>query len=115
MPTPRAIVRTGMTRVWLQEGGAGPAVAPAYMGVWKAGAISWDFGESTAIEIPADDQYDAFQEVASIPGTKGKPTIPMTARYARGLSEMLRMARRGCENDLQIHLGECEDPQLFTS
>lgn len=114
MATPRGVIKRGQTRVWLMESGAGPAVAPEYMGVMRAGAIAWDFGEGSNIEIPADDQYNAFQVVDSLPGTKGKPTIPLTARYTDQLSELLRMARRGCTNDLQVHMGACEDLQDFT-
>lgn len=113
MPTPRGIVRTDMTRIWLQEGGAGPAVAPEYMGVWRAGAISWDQGTSTAIEIPSDSEYGKFQEVDSYQGAAGKPTMPLTARYSDQLSEMLRITRRACLNDLQVHIGKCEDLQDF--
>lgn len=113
MPTHRNVARTGMSRVWLMEQGAGPTIAPAYMGVWKAGAPSWGRGAATKIEIPADDAYDQFQEVASLPGADEKPAITMTARYSQDLSEMLRIRRRGCTNDMQIHIGICEDPQNF--
>lgn len=113
MPTPRNIIQNSGTRVWLMEGGAGPAVTPEYMGVWKCGPVSWDFGESTAIEIPSDSAYGGFEEVASIAGAKGKPGTTLAARLARTLSEMLRMARRECIDDIQVHVGLCQDPQNF--
>lgn len=113
MPTPRKVVISDMTRVWLMEDGAGPDVVPEYMGVWKAGAVSWDFGEATAVEIPSDSGYQQFDEVASLPGTKGKPSTTLTARFARDLSDMLRLARRECYHDFQIHVGACQDPQNF--
>jgi hypothetical protein len=113
MPTPRNIAVNDMTRVWLMEGGAGPGITPEYMGVWKSGGVSWDFGESTPIEIPSDSGYQQFEEVASMAGAKGKPGATLTARYARSLSDMLRMARRECVDDLQVHIGACQDPQNF--
>lgn len=114
MPTPRNIITTGLSRLWLQEGGAGPGTAPEYMGVWKAGAVTWGRGDATAIEIPSDSAYDQFEEVASIAGTEEKPSMTVTARYSQDASEMLRIRRRGCTNDLQVHFGSCQDPQDFT-
>lgn len=115
MPTPRNILINSMTRVWVMENQAGPAVAPEYMGVWKAGAPSWDFGASTPVEIPSDSAYDQFQEVASLAGAKTKPTLGFTARYARSLSDMLRMARRECPHDFQVHIGLCQDVKAFAT
>ncbi len=113
MTTRRNVAKTGSSRVFLQEGGAGPSNAPQYMGHWKAGAVSWDFGESTSIEIPSVGQYNKFDVVGSVEGAQGKPSMPLTARYSRSLSEMLRMARRGCYNDAQVHIGECGNPSDF--
>jgi len=115
MPTRRNVAISEQSRVFLMEGGAGPAVAPEYMGHWKAGAPSWDFGEATPIEIPSDSRYGEFDVVANLPGARGKPSIALTARYTRSLSEMLRMARQGCYNDVQIHFGLCQSPTDFTT
>ncbi len=115
MPTPRNITLNDMTRVWVMEDQAGPAVAPEYMGVWRAGAASRDYGEATAVEIPSDSAYGQFQEVASLPGASGKPTMGFTARYARSLSDMLRMARRECAHDFQVHIGLCQDLKAFNT
>ena len=115
MPTPRNAALKDMTRVFLLEDGAGPATAPEYMGVWKAGAVSWDFGESTAVEIPSDSEYQKFDEIATIAGTQGKPSLPFTARFMRSLSDMLRVTRRGCVHDFQVHIGMCGDPQNFNA
>ena len=104
MPTPRNITINDMSRVWAMEDGAGPAVVPEYMGVWKAGAPSWDFGRAEKVEIPSDVNYQKFQEVASLPGATGKPTMSFQARYSESMSDMLRMARRECYHD--IH-GQC--------
>lgn len=114
MPTPRSMTKTDLTRVFCMEDGAGPAVAPEYMGVWKAGSSSKDYGVAEAIEIPSDAQYGHFDEIDSLPGAESKPTMDFTARYARTLSDMMRLADRECEHDFQIHIGECGDLQDFT-
>lgn len=109
MPTPRNITINDMTRVWAMEDGAGPAVQPEYMGVWRGGAANWDFGEASPVYIPSDSQFQQFDEVASIPGEEGKPTMNFVARYSRNISDMLRMARRRCTHDFQLHIGKCGD------
>lgn len=114
MTTRRNVARTGDSRVFLMEGGAGPATAPEYMGHWRAGAAGWEKGAATNIEIPSDAQYGAFDIVGSVPGAQSKPTLPLTARYNRSLSEMLRMTRRGCGNDVQVRFGLCANPQSPT-
>lgn len=113
MPTPRTVVRSDMSRVWAMEDGAGPAVEPEYMGVWKAGPPSWDFGEAAKIEIPSDVNYMQYQEVGSIPGETGKPTMSFEAYYTEAISDMLRMARRECYHDFQVHIGKCGSVQDF--
>lgn len=115
MPTPRSAALNDMTRVWLMEDGVAPDHAPQYMGVWKAGAISKDYGESTPVFIPSDSAYQQFEEIASLAGTEGKPSITLTARYMRSLSDMLRLAERKCVHDFQVHIGACGDLQNFTS
>lgn len=113
MATPRSVTKTSLTRCWLMEDGAGPTTAPEYMGTWKAGAVSKDYGTAEAIEIPSDSQYGHFDEIDSLPGAESKPTMDFTARYARSLSDMMRLADRECEHDFQVHIGECGDPQNF--
>src|SRR5690606_8743391 len=49
----------------------------------------------------------------TIRGTRGLPTLPITFRMQRTLSEMLRIARKGCEVDVQVHIGTCKNPSDF--
>lgn len=108
------IVRTGFTRVFLLQQRAGPETPPEYQGFWKAGGLTWDQGDVTTVRVPSDSQYDAFNVVGKIIGEPGNPQVDITARYpldARSL--LLRLARRGCDNDLQIHIGNCQNPQDF--
>lgn len=108
------ITRTGYSRVFLLEQRANPDNAPQYEGVWKAGALKWDQGNITVVRVPADGQYDAFTPVGKIIGAPGNPDIDLTAIYsATELSKMFQLARRGCDNDVQIHIGNCQDPKDF--
>ncbi len=106
----RKPTKTSYSRVWLLEDGAKPGTTAEYMGLWKAGAPSWDFGESTAIEGPSSDGFGLFEELEDLPGEKSKPSISLVGRYPRDLSDMLRLARRECYHDFQIHFGACGSP-----
>lgn len=107
---------TANSRVFLMEGGAGPSVAPVYEGLWRAGAVSWEQGDITRIQIPSASQRGKFDRVGSITGEQGDPEIGITARFAQDAkSVLLRLSRNTCENDLQIHFGKCRDPKDFSN
>lgn len=102
------------SRLWLIENRASPARVPSYEGQWMAGSVSWSQGDITKIEVPDDERYGAFRTIAKIVGQQGNPTLPVTARYARDVqSTLLRLARLRCDHDLQIHIGQCQNPQQF--
>ena len=105
--------RSDYSRMWLIEWRAGPANVPSYEGLWKAGAVSWPLGDVTNIYIPDPDEYGQFKVAGKIVGERGNPTVPLTAKYTTDLSTLLRLARLGCDHDLQIHMGFCQDPQDF--
>lgn len=108
------ITRTGFSRMFLLEQRAGPETAPQYQGVWKAGGITWDQGDITIIRQPSDTQYDAFTNIGKIIGAQGNPTFDITGLYPLDAkSTLFKLARRGCDNDLQIHIGDCSDPKDF--
>ena len=107
------VMRSDFSRVFLIEHKAGPANVPSYQGLWKAGAISWAQGDVTPIRIPSSDEYGAFLTAGKIPGEKGNPELPITSRYTTDLSTLLRLARNGCDHDLQVHMGRCKNPQDF--
>lgn len=108
------ITRTGFTRVFLLENRAGPESPPIYEGFWKAGGLTWDQGDITIVRIPSPDQYDAFTNVGKIIGAQGNPTVEITGLYPLDQkSTFLRLARKGCDNDMQIHIGNCQNPQDF--
>lgn len=105
--------RTPFSRLFTIEDLAGPENVPVYQGFSKAGAPSWSLGDRTAIREPDPDRYGAFRIVDAIKGAKGLPSLPIVARYGYTVSEFLRMARRGCPLDLQVHFGRCQDPRDF--
>lgn len=108
------ITRTGFSRVFLMQQRAGPDTPPEYEGFWKAGSLRWDQGTITVVRIPSDGQYDAFTAVGKIIGAPGNPEIDMTSLFPLdSKSVMLKLATRGCDNDLQIHIGNCQDPKDF--
>lgn len=113
MTTQPDIFVNSFSRVFLQEYSAGPANEPAYQGLWKAGAVAWPQGDITRIRLPDPNRYDAFYTGGKIRGEQGVPSVTVMARYTRDRSDLLRMAKNGCEHDLQIHMGLCQNPQDF--
>lgn len=111
MPT-NAFTNT-YSRVWFQEGGAGPSRPRTYHGNWKAGAVSWDRGDLTIIREPDPNSYNKFIRVGRYRGEPGDPELPITARYTFQRSTLLKVARLDCEHTLQVHMGQCENPQDF--
>lgn len=101
------------SRVWFQEGGAGPSRPITYHGNWKAGAVSWDRGDLTIIREPDPNAYNKFIRVGRYRGEPGDPELPITARYTFQRSALLKVARQDCEHGLQVHMGVCENPQDF--
>lgn len=104
---------TGNTRVFLLEGRARPSQAPSYEGLARAGAFSWPQGDTTLIRRPNPHKYNSFLVVGKVSGEPGVPELPLTIRYTDQLSKMLRLARTGCDFDVQVHMGACENPADF--
>ncbi|RPJ40040.1 MAG: hypothetical protein EHM35_00090 [Planctomycetaceae bacterium] len=108
--------KTGYSRVFLTDGGAGPHHAPVYQAYMKAGGASKSYGDVTSIEAPSSIQYDSFIEIDTIKGAEERATMDLMSRYLMDLaSEMLRIAELGCGVDIQIHFGACTDPTAFNT
>ena len=112
---PPEIVKSGDSRIWLLENGFGPNNAPEYQGCMKLGDTQWGFGDITRVECPSPDRYDAFVEVAEIPGETERPTFSLMGRYPRDLSDILALARKGCAFGIIAAFGSCRDPQDLQS
>lgn len=107
------LFKTGFSRVFFHEGQAGPNVAPAYQGLWKAGGLSWGRGDLTTIKAPSETEYDKFDVVDSIQGEPANPQVTINARYTMDRSKLLAVARTNCTHDMQVHMGSCKNPQDF--
>jgi len=104
---------TAETRVWSIKWRAGPANAPIYQGCWKAGSITRPKGEPTIVTCPDPNQFGAFKVVDKIPGELGLPEVTVTARYVQDASDLLEFLSKGCDVDLQMHVGRCKNPQDY--
>lgn len=110
------ILKTAFSRVFLIEGKAAPDHVPAYMSSLKLTALTQNFGDTTKIEVPDEDNYGKFIEVDNIRGMTERATTTLVGRYAANLkSTLLRLARQGCEVDVQLHVGKCTDPSSFNT
>ena len=107
------IMQSGYSRVFLIKNRAAPNHSPMYQGLWKAGALSWAQGDVTNIYVPDPDNYNAFKVAGDIAGDIGRPEMTIMGRYSLDVSELLRLAPKGCKHDFQIHMGKCENPQDF--
>lgn len=107
-------LQTGLSRVYIIEGRARADHEPDYHSCSMAGSISWSLGDVESIYCPDPARYNQFIEIGTISGARERATLTLTGRYALSiLSDYLRLARVGCPMDVQIHMGECEDPFLF--
>lgn len=106
-------VISAFSRLFLVENGANPGTTPSYEGLWRAGALTFGQGDLTPIRVPSGDAYGKFITIATIPGEQDLPELSVTARYTFDLSDMLRLVNIGCTHDLQLHMGQCQNPQDF--
>ena len=110
----RDIQRNDLSRLWLLDGRAGPSNVPTYETRAIAGGANFPGGTPTKIENPDPASYGKFVTAGLIPGEEGEPTMEVTARFdPDNASKFLALLRGGCNADLQVHIGECHDPQDF--
>jgi photosystem II stability/assembly factor-like uncharacterized protein len=110
---PRNLQKASQSRVFSFAGPAGPGVPPVYQGLARAHGVNWPLGASTPIRVPSDKRYGDFLTIDRIRAQKGLPTMQLEFRMTRDASDMLKLARNGCEIDIQIHVGSCTDPTDF--
>jgi hypothetical protein len=108
--------KTGFSRVFLIEGRARPDHVPDYQDCMKAGAAEQSFGDVEKIECPSADEYNQYIEIGEIQGAEDRATTTLTGRYASDIaSALLRLAKKRCDVDLQVHFGACTDPRDFNT
>jgi len=112
--SPSEITLASQSRVWITEDGAGPFNQPLYQGCMKIGDTEWNFGDIEKVECPDPNNYGRFVEAAEIQGQTERPTTSIMGRYPRDLSDLLRLAKKQCKLDVQVHIGKCRSPQDFS-
>lgn len=113
MPSNAEVLQTPNSRVFIIEDGAAPQNAPQYMGLARAAGVNWKQGTITPVRKPSPEQYGQFTNIGTIRGAPDLPQITIESRMAPTISDLLRIVKKGCEIDVQIHIGSCQNPQDF--
>lgn len=101
---------TGLSRLFVIDGRAGPARTPEYFACFRAQAVSQSFGEITDIECPDPVRPGKFVKIGQFQGAEDRATVTLEGRLALDLrSTFLRMAKKSCPIDVQVHFGDCEN------
>ena len=104
------------TRVWLIDGKARPDHDTEFLSYMKVAGLTQGFGSTNAVYVPDKNRLGQFIEAASFKDGAERPTTSLVGRYAAFVkSRMMTLAQKGCEFDIQIHIGECEDPSIFNT
>ena len=107
-------LQTGNTRVFLIEGRARADHTPGYFHQLKMMGVEQSFGDVENIFSPDPDTFGKFLVLGTVRAEEERPTTQLMGRYAENIrSTLLRLAKIGCENDVQLHMGECTDPSDF--
>lgn len=109
----RNLQHASQSRVFTIEDRAGPTHTPIYQALARATGLSWGLGSITPVRIPDPKQYGRYLTVDKIKGQPGLPTTSLEFRTTRDASAMLKLIRKGCPIDLQLHIGACKDPSDF--
>lgn len=107
------LLQNSFSRLWSMDGRARPDTSPRYQDLWTAGAFNWPQGDNTRIRIPSPSAYGQFVTVGKVSGEQGSPELTLMGRYNTSVSELLKLARRRCDFDVQLHFGVCRDPRNF--
>jgi hypothetical protein len=108
--------RSAYSRVFLIDSRARPDHTPAFQSCMRAGTVEQSFGDIERIECPDVDNYGLFDEIGFIQGAIERATSSLIGRYASDLaSDLLRIAKRRCTSDIQVHFGVCTDPKSFNT
>jgi len=101
-------------RAFLQESICEPYGYSDDCGIEVAG-ITESFGDISYLYCESSDAINDYDVVAQIEGAVTAPTTTITAYLPEnGKSQLLRMARKKCTFNMQIHYGQCINPTDFT-
>jgi len=108
-----SLQKTSQTRIWIIADRAGPSHVPTYQGRGRATGLTWPQGDVTPIRAPSPDESEKFLTVDTLIGQQGLPSLTTEFRLTRDLSDVLKLVRKGCPVDLQLHAGACKEPTNF--
>jgi len=114
MVSTQQILQSSFTRVWLIPFSAGPGNQPSYEGLAMADTPEQPMGDITPINIPDPDTYGRFLVAGKVRGDQALPSLSLKWLYVLDSASVLdRIVRNGCDHDIHVHMGECQDPQSF--
>jgi len=109
-------LKTAHSRVFMIEGRARGDHQPTYESCLRMTGVSQSFGDIERIENPDPYEYGKFIEIGEVRGAIERATTSLEGRYAISLiSDLLRLATKGCAVDVQAHFGACTDPSDFNT
>lgn len=109
-------LNSAFSRVWLIDGRARPDHAPEFLNFLKLTSVDQNFGAVNPIFNPSDSEYGKFDQVGEFRDEEERVTTEMVGHYARDIkSRLLTLAQKGCKFDVQLHIGECENPGDYDS
>lgn len=113
MPSVKHQSKASGSRIFSIEDRAGPSRTVRYQSLARAQAPNMDFGALTIVRVPDPNRYGSFKAVDVIKGAPNPITMTFQFRHTRDVSDMLRLGRKGCPLDFQVHFGACKDPSDF--
>lgn len=109
----RNLQKSSQSRVFIIEDRAGPSHVPQYQTHARMTGITRDLGGITPVRIADPQQYGRYLTIDKIKGQAGLPSTTLEYRTTREVSDMLKLANKGCPIDVQLHIGACKDPSDF--
>lgn len=105
--------KKGSSRVFTIKHRAGPTHEPEYLDLGAADAISWGQGDVTKIEAPSDIQYNRWVVTDTYQVSPDLATTTLHVYLQDDRSAFYELVRLRCQFDVQVHMGQCEDPRDF--
>jgi hypothetical protein len=102
------------SRAWLLEGRARPDHVPSYHSYIKMGSLTFNIGSVNPIFNPDPNKLGAFVQAGSFRDAEERPTTSLIGHYAADVkSKLIQLALEKCPVDVQLHIGQCDDPTIF--
>lgn len=111
----RNVARNDLARAFIFERGVFRCNALGeFVSCLAVDALAQDRGDVTSVECPSPTRYGEFIEIASLPGELSRLTTTLTGRMSRTeVSTFYQLFIGGCNFDLHLHFGLCQQPDAF--